>query len=83
MISLKRVLWKLAIVKELLLNSDRKIRAAVVKVASSDGRPQILRRSVKHLFPIEVKSELTQAQNNDDSSPIIPESSETSTRIRP
>ena len=76
----KRILWKL---KEPLLSSDGKVRAAVVKLASSDGRPQVLRRSVKRLFPIEVKSDLTQAQNTDNSSPTIPESSGMSTRVHP
>ena len=51
--STKRVLWKLAIVKELLPGSDDRIRAAVVQVA---GSKTLLKRSIKHLIPIEVKS---------------------------
>ena len=43
--STKRVLWKLAIVKELLLGSDDRIRAAVVQVA---GSRTLLKRSIKH-----------------------------------
>ena len=50
--STKRVLWKLAIVKELLPGSDDRIRAAVVQVA---GSKTLLKRSIKHLIPIEVK----------------------------
>ena len=51
--STKRVLWKLAIVKELLLGSDDRIRAAVVQAA---GSQTFLKRNIKHLIPIEVKS---------------------------
>ena len=50
--STKRVLWKLAIVKELLPGSDNRIRAAVVQVTGSRS----LLKSMKHLIPIEVKS---------------------------
>ena len=32
------------------------MRAAVVRVANTDGSPRVLKRSVKHLYPIEVQS---------------------------
>ena len=51
--STKRVLWKLAIVKELLPGSADRIRAAVVHVA---GSRTLLKISIKHLIRIEVKS---------------------------
>ena len=51
--STKRVLWKVVIVKELLPWNDNRIRAAVVQVA---GSRTLLKRSIKHLIPIEVKS---------------------------
>ena len=51
--STKRVLWKLAIVKELLPGYDDRIRAAVVQVA---GSRNLFKRSIKHLIPIEVRS---------------------------
>ena len=51
--STKRVLWKLAVVKEFLPGSDDRIRAAVVQVA---GSKTLLKRSNKHLIPIKVKS---------------------------
>ena len=51
--STKRALWKLAIVKELLAGSDGQVRAAVVRVADTGN---LLKRSVKHLIPIEVKA---------------------------
>ena len=51
--STKRVLWKLAIVKELLSGSDDRIRAAVVQLA---GSRTLLKISIKHLIRVEVKS---------------------------
>ena len=51
--STKRVLWKLAIVKELLPWSDDRIIAAVVQVA---GSRTLLKISIKHLIRLEVKS---------------------------
>ena len=53
--SSKRVFWKLALVKELLPGNDGRIRAAVVQVAGSRG---LRKRSIKHLIPIEVRSQL-------------------------
>ena len=47
------MLCKLAIVKELLPGSDDRIRAAVVQVV---GSKTLLKRSIKHLIPIVVKS---------------------------
>ena len=51
-----RMFWKLAKVEELLPGRDGLVRAAIVKVANSDQRPRLMRRSVRHLFPIEVNS---------------------------
>lgn len=51
-----RMFWKLARVEELLTGRDGHARAAVVKVSNSDQRPRLMRRSVKHLFPIEVNA---------------------------
>lgn len=53
--STKRTLWKLAVVEECLPKPDGRIKAAVVKVADSK---KLLKTSVKHLFPIEVKSQV-------------------------
>ena len=53
--STKRVLWKLALVRELLPGLDGRIRAAVVQVA---GSRNLWKRSVKHLIPIEVRSNI-------------------------
>ena len=52
----KRSFWKLAIVEELLTGIDGKVRTAVVK-ATSGNNSKLLRCSVLHLIPIEVKAE--------------------------
>ena len=52
----KRLFWKLAKVEELLTGKDGKIRAAMVRVSTPKGTTQLRRRSLKHLFPIEVPS---------------------------
>lgn len=52
----KRVFWKLAIVQELLTGNDGQVRAAVVRVANSEKKPQVLTRSIKHLIPLEVRT---------------------------
>ena len=49
----KRAFWKLARVETLFIGKDGCACAAVVRVASA-GRPSILRRSVKHLYPLEI-----------------------------
>ena len=54
--SWNRMFWKLAKVEELLPGRDGFVRAAIVKVANSDKRPCLMRRSVKHLYPIEVNA---------------------------
>lgn len=49
-----RMFWKLAKVEELLPAKDGSIRAAIVKVLNADHNPCLLKRSAKHLFPLEV-----------------------------
>lgn len=50
----KRLFWKLAIVTDLITGADNQSRAAVVKVSDPQGKVSLLRRSIKHLYPIEV-----------------------------
>ena len=50
---MKRVFWKLGIVKELLKGRDSKVRAALIKVPNSTK----FLRSVTHLIPVELKIE--------------------------
>jgi len=52
--STKRVFWKMGIVESLLIGQDGCTRAAIVKVANAEKSPKRLKRSIKHLFPLEV-----------------------------
>ena len=52
--SVKRLFWKLAKVVELLKGSDGVARAALINVSNEGGPPRILKRSTRHLIPIEV-----------------------------
>jgi len=52
----KRSFWRLGIIEELLRSSDGHVRAARVRAGNSDRCPQVIQRSVKHLYPIEVSS---------------------------
>ena len=54
--NVKRVFWKLAKIVELLKGKDDIARAALINVATDNGPPKILRRSIKQLNPIEVAS---------------------------
>ena len=54
--NVRRVFWKLAKVIELLKGKDDIVRAALINVATDNGPPKILRRSIKQLIPIEVTS---------------------------
>jgi len=53
-----RAFWRVSLVEELLPGSDSQVRAAVVKMGekSGSGRTVLLRRSIKHLFPLEEKA---------------------------
>ena len=54
----KRNFWKLAKVEQLLRGEDRVPRAAVVRVLrENSNNSQLLRRSIQHLIPIEVRHE--------------------------
>ena len=55
----KRLFWKLAIVDRLLTCDDGNVQAANVRVSEPNGNTKLL-RSVKHLFPIEVRQEQCQ-----------------------
>ena len=52
--STKRLFWRLAVIQELLTGSDRKVRAAVIKIIDDQNKSRSLRRSIQHLIPIEV-----------------------------
>ena len=50
----KRLFWKLARVVEMLTRQDGIARAALINVSCGSGPPKILKRSTRHLIPIEV-----------------------------
>ena len=66
----KRAFWKLALVNELLPGEDGHVRAAVIRVANKQGPARLLKRSVRHLIPIE-------ASTDDEASPHDHSSNET------
>ena len=52
-----RNFWKLAKVEDLLQGGDKVVRAAVIRICvENSNRTQLLRRPLRHLFPIEVRS---------------------------
>ena len=62
--------WKLAKVIKLLKGKDNIARAALINVATNNGPPKILQRSIKQLVPNEVTSsdegvEPTELSGND------------------
>ena len=52
--STKRQFWKLAFV--LLTGSDEVVRATMVRTVDSEGRSPLLRGSIQHLIPTEVRT---------------------------
>lgn len=81
----KRLFWKLARVEELLNGRDGNVRAAIVRVSNSKGTSHLFRRSLKHLFPIELSYDqqmLDQADRSvKDKNNNEPETLRHSTRI--
>lgn len=65
--NIKRVFWKLAKIVELLKGKDDIVRAALINIATKNGPPKILRRSIKQLIPIEVTSDEDSELNTTDS----------------
>ena len=62
-----RCFWKLAKVEQLLHGEDNLVRAAVVKVLrGKSDKAQLLRRSISHLIPIEVKQPLSEVKNKSE-----------------
>ena len=66
--NVKRVFWKLAKVVELLKGKDGIARAALTNVATENGPPKILKRSITQLIPIEVASSEEEDLDTMDSS---------------
>ena len=52
----RRRFWKLGPVVETIPGKDGEVRGAVVKVCPEGGKSKLMRRSVQHLYPLEVSS---------------------------
>ena len=77
-------------VQDLIVGEDQQVRAAIVKVSDPQGNTRLLRRSVKHLYPIEVRNDTEESQtpNKEENtvtvySSKIPESTESQRNRRP
>jgi spore germination cell wall hydrolase CwlJ-like protein len=62
----KQQYWKLARVKDLLPGQDGVVRAARVRVAYSEGKHNVLRRSIEQLIPLEVTEILEETDGEAD-----------------
>lgn len=79
-----RNFWKLAKIEQLLQGDDGVVRAVIVKVLGGKGndKVQLLRRSIEHLIPVEVKSSTTEINDAPTSSKpedAVPSTAELST----
>ena len=61
----RRTFWKLAKVENVIKGPDGIARVATIKVLTNDRRTIVLRRSVKHLIPMEVEREEDECNRND------------------
>jgi len=83
--SSKRIFWNLAKVVELLKGSDEIARAALINVSTGRGPTKVLKRSIRHLIPIEVpddNEESTTAENSLESDCVSELSAKPITRSR-
>ena len=60
--STSRAFWKLGKVEQLIPGRDGKVRSAIIKVSSNNGKTQLLKRVIQHLVPIEVRAESNNSQ---------------------
>ena len=69
-----RIFWKLAVVQDLIAGDDQQVRIALVKVSDHQGNSRLLRKSVKHLYPIKVRNkdtEESQTPNNEENTVTV------------
>ena len=59
----KRAFWRLGIVTELLTGMANVTRSTIVKTVNSE-RTQFLRRSIKHLVPVELKTNIEPSEDS-------------------
>ena len=64
----KRQNWKLGKIVNVYRGSDQIIRAADVRTVDQSGKPIVLKRSIVHLFPLEVNEESKEVQKEQDNS---------------
>ena len=63
---MKRNMWKLGKVEELIVGKDSVVRGAVVRISRS-GKPSVLlRRPLKLLYPLEVQSQMKNTLSDAD-----------------
>ena len=60
--------WKLAVIQELLTGANKQVRAAIVSLGKSGRQSQLLRRSFKHLYPLEVTATTRTSDSPEDTS---------------
>ena len=52
--NVKRSLWKLAVVEEVIRSRDGQVRGAIIKCSALGGRANRLHRPVQKLYPVEL-----------------------------
>ena len=63
--SLRRQQWNMAKIEELLPGKDGIVRAAVIRTLDKSKRPILLKRALKHLYPLEVTSDVRELNGVD------------------
>ncbi len=61
-----RGFWKLAKVESLITGNDGQTRGAVVRVASADRRPNLLRRPLQLLYPLDSHDKIDSSSSGND-----------------
>ena len=59
----KQAFWRLGIVTELLTGMENVTRATIAKTVNSE-RTQILHHSIKHLVPVELKTNIEPSEDS-------------------
>eukprot|EP00794_Sanderia_malayensis_P016278 gene16278-biopygen13832 len=64
----KRTFWKIGKVIKLIVGNDGSTRSAQVEVSSKNGKT-VLKRSLKHLVPLEIRSQSSQSDTQQQQAP--------------
>ena len=73
----KRGFWNLRKVEDIIYGADGKIRGAVVRVYTGGKRPTQLRRSLAHLYPLEINANSGTSNDEVSSTRVEPVPTET------